>query len=66
MTEAQERAARALIEGLQHFDGYQPVPSDDTPIFAVVDYAEHEFAHANGRLCVGHLRDLASIFTTEN
>lgn len=65
MTEEQQRAVRMLLEGLAFFDDYEPVPSDDCAVMADNDGCFHEFAGDEGRLQVGHLRDIASIFTQE-
>ena len=52
-----------LREGLKHFDRYRPVPTDDSPVMAFPhdDDCVYEFAHSNGQLSVGDLRDLLTL-----
>lgn len=66
MTEEQQKAVRMLVEGLAFFDEYEPVPPDDCPVLADNNDSMHEFANDEGRLQVGHLRAIASLFTQEN
>lgn len=66
MTEEQQRAVQMLIDGLAHFDGYGPAPSDDTEVYAFTSNTLYEFANDEDCLRVGHLRQLASIFTQES
>lgn len=66
MNEEQEKAVRMLREGLAFFDEYEPVPSDDCAVLADANNCMHEFTGDKGRLQVGHLRAIASLFTQEN
>lgn len=55
-------SAFKLLEGFQYFDQYDPVPSDDTQIFAVPDGDDlHKFAAEEGALTVGNLRDVLAL-----
>lgn len=67
MTEEQKRALRRLKQGLEHFDKYDPLMSDDEPIYTAPNSCEtiFEFATESGQLTVGHLRDIASLLGDE-
>lgn len=68
LNEAQVKAVEALREGLEHMDRYTPTVVDDDPVFVVRDSADNtllEFATDRGRLQLGHLRDILSIFQGE-
>ena len=64
----QLKAVAALQQGMAHMDRYTPQVSDEEPVYIVPNDATftlHEFAHDDGQLLLGHLRDILSVFTGE-
>ena len=52
-----------LRDAFEHFDEFDPKPSDDTPIYALdEEQGLYEFALPSGPLTVGHLRDMLAAF----
>jgi hypothetical protein len=61
LDELRESAIK-LQQGLEFFDEYEPVPSDDTGVFAVPESESlHEFAGDEGVVTVGDLRNLVKL-----